>query len=280
MEQVESRVVEAHGARIPRIGLGTWALRGGECTAAVAAAIETGYRHIDTAAAYGNEKEVGEGLRRSAISRDEVFVTTKVWPDDLADGALQRSAEQSLQRLGLDVVDLLLIHWPSRTIPVAATIRSLNDAKRRGLTRHIGVSNFTTKLLAEAWDATQEPLVTNQCEYHPHLNQDNVLAACREGGMSFTAYSPLGRRAALGERAITDIAARLGRSPAQVALRWLIQQRGVVAIPKSATPVRIRDNLNVFDFTLDPRDMAAIGGLARPGGRILQAGGSSPDWDA
>ena len=186
--------VSANGAEIPAIGFGTWTLRGSAGAKAVAEAVGIGYRHIDTAAGYGNETEVGEGIRASGVPRSEIFLTTKVQPENLADGVFQKTVEGSLKRLRMDQVDLVLIHWPSQHLAVADTIRPLNDVKRRGLTRHIGVSNFTLPLLAEAWAATSEPLVTNQCEYHPYLNQDRVLAACRAKGMSFTAYAPLGRR--------------------------------------------------------------------------------------
>ena len=271
--------VTAHGARIPTIGLGTWPMKGQECIGAVAAALEAGYRHIDTAAGYENESEVGEGIRASGIRREDVFVTTKIRPSDLGEGDMQRSVERSLRLLGMHAVDLVLIHWPSRTIPVADTIRSLNGIRRRGLARHIGVSNFTTTLLAEAWAATEEPLAVNQCEYHPRLNQDKVIAAGHEHGMAFTAYSPIGRSAVLADKTVTAVAKRLGRTPAQIILRWLIQQPGIVVIPKSATPARIRENFDIFGFALDPEDMAAIADLAKPNSRIVRDPGIAPAWD-
>ena len=174
-------------------------------------------------------------------------------PEELGDDDFQRSAERSVKLLGVDQVDLLLIHWPSKTIPVADTIRSLNKAKERGLTRHIGVSNFTTALLEEAWAATEAPLVTNQCEYHPYLNQDKVLAACRAKGMFFTAFSPLAREAVLGDPVIDEIAAKHGKHPAQVILRWHIQQDRVVPIPKSSKPEHIASNFDIFGFCPDRR---------------------------
>ena len=272
--------VEAHGARIPAVGFGTWRLSGEACARAVAEALRAGYRHIDTAAAYGNEDKVGEGLRAAGVPREEVFVTTKVMPQDLADRDFQRTLDRSLEQIGIGEVDLVLIHWPSRELPLAESIASLNHARARGAARHIGVSNFTVALLRGAWAATDAPLVTNQCEYHPYLRQDAVIAACREWGMAFTAYSPLGRQRVLDDPVVTAIAARHGRTPAQVVLRWDIQQPGVVAIPKSATASRIRENLDVFDFALSDEEMAAISALGTSHRqRIANFGGLSPDWD-
>jgi diketogulonate reductase-like aldo/keto reductase len=271
--------VTAHGAKIPAIGFGTWPMRGKECTRAVEAALEAGYRHIDTAAGYSNEREVGEAIRASGVPREEIFVTTKITPADLADGVMQRAAATSLKNLGMEQADLILIHWPSRTLSAATTIRSLNDVKRRGMARHIGVSNYTTRLLAEAWGATEEPIAVNQCEYHPHLDQDKLIAACRERGMAFTAYSPVGRGEALRDPVVVKVARRVGRTPAQVVLRWLIQQDGVVAIPKSANPARIRENFGVFDFALEPADMGAISKLSHPEGRVVRDPAIAPDWD-
>ena len=272
--------VTAHGAKIPAIGFGTWPMRGEECVRAVAAALEAGYRHVDTASGYGNEREVGEAIRASGVPREEIFVTTKIGPSDLAEGVMQRAAATSLANLGMEEVDLILIHWPSRTLPTADAIRTLNDVKRRGMARHIGVSNFTTKLLAEAWKATKEPIVTNQCEYHPHLNQDRLIAACRARGMAFTSYAPVGRGEVLRDPTVRSIAERLGKTPAQVVLRWHIQQNGVVAIPKSAKPARIRENFQVFDFALKAEDMVEISGLSRPTGRVVDPSDVAPGWDA
>lgn len=274
------QTVEAHGAQIPAIGFGTWRLTGEACASAVAEALRAGYRHIDTAAAYGNEDRVGEGLRTAAVPREDVFITTKVMPQDLEDRAFQRTLDRSLDQLGIGQVDLVLIHWPSRDVSIAESVASLNHARTRGAARHIGVSNFPVALLREAWAATDAPLVTNQCEYHPYLAQDSVIAACREWGMAFTAYSPLGRRRVLDDPVITAIAARHGRTPAQVVLRWDLQQPGVVTIPKSANAARIRENLDVFDFVLSEEEMAAISALGRTHRqRIANFGGLAPDWD-
>ncbi len=271
--------VEAHGARIPAIGLGTWTLEGDTARDVVAAAIGTGYRHIDTAAMYGNEAAVGAGLRQAGVPRDDVFVTTKVWHTDIADGDLQRSVEASLERLQLDAVDLALIHWPSRSVPLADSIRALNDVRERGLARHIGVSNFTVALLDEANALTRNPLVCNQVEYHPFLNQDRVMAACRNHGMAMVSYCPLARGSELfPEPAVQAAAERHGRTPAQIVLRWHVQQEGVIAIPRSKNSGRCAENLSVFDFALDDAEMAALSAL-RPRNHRICDFEFSPDWD-
>ena len=266
-------IVEANGARIPAIGLGTWQLRDEACFEAVRWGLEAGYRHLDTAAMYENEEPVGQALKASGLDRDSVFVTTKVWPSEVAPGALERSAEASLKRLGLSQVDLLLIHWPSADVPVADSVKALAQAKRQGLARHIGISNFSAKLVEQAVAATDEPLVTNQCEYHPYLNQDRVRAAGRRHGMAFTSYCPLGRSGLIGDPTIRAIAEAYERTPAQVILRWHVQQPGTIAIPRSGNRGRIAENLDVFDFALAADEMARISALARPDGRRV-----SPAW--
>lgn len=272
-------LVAANGARIPAIGLGTWSLTGDEGVAAIAAALECGYRHLDTAAAYGNEAEVGKALADSGVARDKVWITTKVWHTDLARDAFLASAEASRARLKLDRVDLLLIHWPSTTgVPLAETIEALNEAKARGIARHVGVSNFPSAMLAEAVRLSAAPIVANQCEYHPRLDQSKVIAACRGVGAAFVSYTPLGRGSGLFEApAIAQAAARRGRTPSQIVLRWHVQQ-GVVAIPRSRTPKHIAANLDVFDFALDEAEMRAISALARADGRVVKPA-TAPPWD-
>lgn len=254
-------VVHADGASIPTIGFGTWQIRGAACSAAVAEALAAGYRHIDTAAVYGNEAEVREGMSRSGVARSEVFLATKVWPDHIGDGDLQRSAEASLGRLGTDYVDLLLIHWPSPTIPLAESIGALNDARRRGLTRHIGLSNFDADLLTEAVGLSDAPLVADQVEYHPRIDQGELLSVCRSHDVAFVSYSPLAHGGILKAPPVLDAARAHGRTPAQIVLRWNVQQ-GCVVLPKSITPERIRENLGIFDFVLTEEEMAALSALA------------------
>jgi diketogulonate reductase-like aldo/keto reductase len=270
--------VTANGATIPAIGLGTWQLRGDAALRAVQAALQAGYRHVDTAAMYGNEAEVGEAIRAHGAPRGEIFVTTKVWPSDLADGKLQKSAEASLQRLQLDHVDLLLIHWPSRDIPFAEQIRALCDAKRRGLARHIGVSNFPPRFVEAAVSLADEPLVVNQVEHHPYLDQSALAAVCTKHGIAITSYAPLGRGDVLGDSVVTEIARAKGKTPAQIVLRWHVEQPMNVAIPKSANPRRIAENIDIFDFALTPAEMGRISKLARPGGRMVNASYPS-DWN-
>ncbi len=271
-------IVEANGAKIPAVGLGTWQLSGKTGTRAIAKALEVGYRHLDTAAMYENERDVGEALRASGVPREEVFVTTKVWTDSIGHGPLQRSAEASLKRLKLDHVDLLLIHWPNPAIPLADSIRALCEVKERGLARHIGVSNFTVTLLDKAVKLSSEPLVTNQVEYHPFLDQSKVLAGCRRHGMSVTAYCPLARGRVFASKVMAEIATAKGRTVSQIATRWLIQQPGVIAIPRTEKLDRIEENFQVFDFTLSEEEMDRISGLADRSARVVDFD-FSPAWD-
>ena len=274
------QMVAAHGARMPVIGFGTFRASGDDCARGVAEALKVGYRAIDTAAGYQNEDKVAEGIRASGVRREEIFITTKVMPEDAEEGAFKASVERSLRLLDVDQVDLLLIHWPSRTVPVSKTVATLNACKEAGWTRHIGVSNFTVKLLGEAWAATRAPLVTNQCEYHPYLNQDTLMAAARDHGMIFTAYSPIARGAVLKDPVVQRIAKAKGVTPAQVVLRWDIQQENVAAIPKSVSPERIRQNFDVFTFTLSGSEMAEITALSRSHKlRVANPSSVAPDWD-
>lgn len=271
------QVVEANGARIPIIGLGTWDLRGRVCARMVEEAIKLGYRHIDTAAMYENESAVGEGLRASGVPRDEVFITTKVWQSDLAARDFERSTKDSLAKLKLSAVDLLLIHWPNPRIALAETIGALCKMKREGRARHIGVSNFTVELIAQAVKLSTEPLVCNQFECHPFLDQSKVIAATRAAGMAVTAYSPIARGSAKNDALLKRIGKSHGKSAAQVCLRWLVQQ-GIVVIPRTSKSERLRENFSIFDFELPAAEMKEIAALANPSGRIVEWGGA-PKWD-
>lgn len=255
-------VVEAHSARIPVIGCGTWQLRDETCARIVAAALQTGFRHIDTAQGYGNEAAVGEGIRASSVPREDVFVTTKVMPHLISNGLLQSSLEDSLRRLRLDVVDLALIHWPNPDIPIAEAMGALSDAKRRGLTRHIGVSNFTIAHLEEAVRTSAEPIVTNQVEYHPYLNQQKLLAANRRHGLATTAYCPIALGKVVGDTVIEKIAGAHGKTAVQVALRWLVQQNDIIVIPRTSKVERLCENLSILDFVLTETEKDQIGALA------------------
>jgi 2,5-diketo-D-gluconate reductase B len=270
-------VVTSGGARIPAIGLGTWDLRGRTCARMVELALRLGYRHIDTAEMYDNEREVGEGLRASGIRRDDVFITTKVWPDHLAAAQLQRATKESLARLRLADIDLLLIHWPNPRIPLAETMGALCRMKQAGFTRHIGISNFTVPLIEEAVRLATEPLVTNQIEWHPYLDQSKVVAACSRHGLAVTAYSPIARGRAGNDAKLLRIGMHHGKTPAQVSLRFLIQEDAIV-IPRTSRRERLEENMAIFDFELGPAEMDEIRRLARGGGRVVDWSGA-PEWD-
>jgi 2,5-diketo-D-gluconate reductase B len=257
------QVVTSGEARIPAIGLGTWPMRGRSCTETVAEALALGYRHIDTAQMYGNEAEVGAAVRASGVPRDELFITTKVERENASARRMPKTVEDSVRELGIGPIDLLLIHWPNYRVPVAETVECLSEMKRRGLTRHIGVSNYSPDLVDEAVRASPEPIVANQIEYHPFVDRSGWLAANRRHGLATTAYSPIARGRVAGNRVLEDIAATHGKTAAQITLRWLIQQPGVVVIPKSSRRQRLEENLAIFDFDLSDEEMAQVSGLAQ-----------------
>ncbi len=260
--------IEANGARIPLIGLGTWDLRGKSCARMVDEAIKLGYRHIDTAAMYNNEEDVGEGLRASGIKRDEVFITTKVWSSNLRARDFERSARDSLAKLKLPSVDLLLIHWPNSSVPLKETIGALCKMKREGVARYVGVSNFDVTLVEEAVKLSSEPLVNNQIECHPYFDQTKVIAASRKRGLSVTAYSPVARGRIKGDAVLTRIGKAHDRTAAQICLRYLVQQ-DIIVIPKTSRPERLKENFAIFDFQLTPAEMKEIAALASPHGNIV-----------
>jgi 2,5-diketo-D-gluconate reductase B len=269
--------VEANGASIPAIGIGTRDLRGPACARIVEQAIRLGYRHIDTAQAYGNEREVGDGLRASHVRRDDIFVTTKVWTTHFAPHELERSAKESLVKLRLSEVDLLLLHWPHPQVPLEETLGALAHVKQLGMARHIGVCNFTVALLDQAVAISPEPLVCNQVEYHPYLDQTKVLDACRRHGVAAVAYSPIAKGTVKADAALSRIAASYGKSAAQVCLRWLVQQN-VVAIPRTSKLERLSENIAIFDFALSQSDMDEIFAMASDAGRLTDYG-FAPKWD-
>jgi diketogulonate reductase-like aldo/keto reductase len=269
----------AHGAAIPAVGFGTSPLTGGVSTEAVLAALHAGYRHIDTGRKYGTEGEVGEAMRASGVPRADIFLTTKVSHENLRADDFARSVDQSLAALHVDYVDLLMVHWPNPAIALSETMPALAKAKRRGLARHIGVANFNIALLDEAIARCPEPLVALQAEYHPFLDQAKLLAAARERGLVYVAYCPLGRGRLFDDPVLTEIAEARGRSIAQVALRWLLQQN-VASIPFSSKPQRIAENFKVFDFELSDDEMSRISALKRAGMRIANPSGRvSGGWD-
>ncbi len=267
-------------ARIPVLGFGTFELGGDTCRDMVERALDIGYRHIDTAQMYRNERAVGAAIQAAGVPRSEIFLTTKVWPERFRDGDLQDSVAESLDRLALDHVDLLLLHWPSPDgVPLQETLGALNDVRDRGWTRHVGISNFTIALTRAALDASDAPLITNQVEYHPFLSQQPLLTELRRQGMALTAYAPLAQGRVPADDTLAAIAAEYGRSATQVGLRWLIQQPGVAAIPRSTSPDHAEDNLGALDFALTDEHMARISALARSDGRVIDPSGLAPDWD-
>ncbi len=269
--------VEANGAKIPAIGLGTWELRGRACARLVEQALRLGYRHIDTAQVYENEREVGEGLRASGTRRDDVFVTTKVWTTHFAPNDLERSTRESLTKLHLSEVDLLLLHWPNPRVPLPETLAALAHVKKLGLARHIGVSNFTVALIEQAVASCPEPLVCDQIEFHPYLDQTKVREACGRNGMAVVAYSPVARGRIKNDETLAAIGQPHGKTAAQVCLRWLVQQN-VSAIPRTSRIERLSENIDIFDFALSDEEMGHISGMASAKGRLTDFG-FAPKWD-
>jgi 2,5-diketo-D-gluconate reductase B len=260
---------------IPKLGLGTWRLSGSACVDAVADALAAGYRHIDTAAMYENEEEVGRGLRSGGPARSEVWLTTKAWPEELAPERVRASLERSLRRLAVEYVDLLLIHWPNPDLPLGDTLAAMAELREEGKTRAIGVSNFNTRLFREALDIA--PVIVNQVEYHPFLSQAALLDLCTERGVELTAYRPLAKGEVMHDPVIGEIAAAHGATPAQVALRWLIDQPPVSAVPKASSPERRRENLGALDLELTGEDRRRIDAL--PKDRRAVELSWAPGWD-
>lgn len=250
--------VEAGGAEIPAVGIGTFQLTGSTCERAVETALELGYRHVDTAEKYGNEAAVGTAISNASVDREEIFLTTKVWRSNLAGGDVRPAVEASLDRLGVAYVDLLLIHWPHPRIPVAETLREMESLREEGLVRHIGVSNFTRSQLADALSTASVPIVTDQVLYHPFVDQRDLQQFCEQQGVALTAYSPLAQGAAVGHETLERIGHRYDKTAPQVALRWLVQQPNVVAIPRSSSRAHLKANFDVFDFELTAAEMEEI----------------------
>jgi len=245
---------------VPPIGLGTWRMTGAECRDAVERALEMGYRHVDTAAHYDNHEAVGAGLAAADLRRDDVFLTTKIPGFDLAYDDLRETAERSLDELGVEFVDLLLVHWPNEDVPIEETMGAMNDLQADGVVRHVGVSQFSVPRLRGVIEASSTPVVTNQVEYHPYFQQTtfkgetvdadvDLFEYCREQDIQVTAYSPLGVGEVLSDETVQRIADRHDKSPAQVVLRWHHQQ-GRAVIPKAASKAQQRENLAISDFEL------------------------------
>lgn len=264
--------------RIPRIGLGTWPMRDAEAQRAVESAIALGYRHIDTAAMYGNEDAVGAGIAACGLPRGEIFLTTKVWWTELEPTALRASAEASLERLGTPYADLILIHWPAKGMNLATSLEALARLQQDGLARAVGVSNFPPGLLRQALDLAIAPIAALQVECHVYLWQEKLAALCRAHGLAMTAYSPIAKGQVNEDPVMQRIAAKHGATPVQVALAWLLAQENLVAIPKSSRAEGQRENLAAAALRLDAGDLAAIAAL--PKDRRLVNPEFAPDWAA
>jgi 2,5-diketo-D-gluconate reductase B len=269
--------VEAHGLRIPMIGLGTMTLKGDVCVQAVKTALQMGYRHLDSAAFYGNEVENGEGMRQSGVKREEILLCTKVRQEHLRPADFVKVVDQSLVNFKLPYVDLLLIHWNNKDIPFKESIGALCQAKKDGKAKHVGVANFTSKMLDEAWAVTSEPLVCNQIEVHPCINQDKVLAACKKHDMAVVAYVPIARGKVPGAEVLEKIGKAHGKSAAQVSLRYLVQL-GCCSIPRTANPAHMKENLEVFDFKLSDAEMTELKKLNATNMRVVNPP-HAPVWD-
>ena len=260
-------------AKVPKVGLGTYLLTGKEGTKSIQDALQAGYRHIDTAQAYGNEEEVGKAVKNSGISREKIFITTKVMPANFK--ILTAATEVSLKRLNTDYADLLLLHWASDDETNKKGVDLLNEVLKKGYVINIGVSNFTLSQIAKAF--TQAPIVTDQVEYHPYLSQQKMLNYLRERNMFLTAYSPLALGKVMKDATLQVIASRYKRTVSQVVLRWLVQQGDVAVIPKASSTERRKENLNIFDFELADNDMEAVFRLSR--NQRLANPAWAPEWD-
>jgi 2,5-diketo-D-gluconate reductase B len=277
---VSRATLKVANAEIPVLGFGTYSMAGPKLQAVLVEALRQGFRHIDTAQMYQNEKDVGAAIRTAGVPRTDIFVTTKVWVGNYSRQDFIRSVDQSLESLRTDYIDLLLVHWPRGGAPIAEQVEGLNKAVDLGKARHIGVSNYSSDMLHAATALSKHPLVTNQVEYHPFLDQRALLAQVEQEESSLMAYCGMAVGRVFQTPLLKDIAARHNRSVAQVVLRWLIQQPRVVALSRTESIERISDNTKVFDFALSERDMAAIGTLRAPGSRIVNPGHLAPSWDS
>lgn len=269
----------ANGAGIPCIGFGTFGMRGLRLSHLLVHAIRAGFRHIDTAQVYENEDAVGEGIQMSGVPRDDVFITTKVWVTNYTQTHFARSVDESLKALRTDYIDLLLLHWPTRVVPLEYLIGQLNALVHAGKVLSIGVSNFNSALLQRAAELSDIPLSTNQFEYHPYLNQESLILTTQQAGVAVTAYCAMALGRVFSEPLLQRLAKEYGKSVSQIVLRWLVQQKSVVALSRTEREDHIRENLEIFDFSLDEVHMRAIFRLARNDSRIVNPPGLAPLWD-
>lgn len=275
-EAMQARTVTVQGVEVPKLGYGTWLVEGEDAYEGVLDALALGYRHLDTAWAYGNEREVGRALADSGVPREDVWLTTKAWYEHAEPGRLTRVFHQQLADLRVERVDLLLLHWPARDVPLERTLGAMDALRQEGLAGHIGVSNFPSELLREA--LALAPIFCDQVEYHPYLPQGPVMHECLEHDLLLTAYSPFAHGHVHDDPILAEIGARHGKSAGQVALRWLLDQPNVCAIPKASSHARRAENLDVFDFDLDDEERAAVAALSA---RHLRTADPewAPDWD-
>jgi len=266
---------DVHGARIPALGFGTFRMKGDVCSQAVENALKIGYRHLDTAEIYENEKAVGEGIQSGGVDRKNLFITIKAWMDDLSTDGVRKSLEQSLRDINIDYADLWLIHWPNPKFAVEETLAAMMKEVDQGKVRHLGVSNFPVALFQRA--AKAAPVVCNQVEYHPYLAQSKIIDVVRKHDALVMAYAPLGIGKCHADETMAAIGAKYEKTAAQVTLRWFMQQSHVGAIPKASGFDHAKENFEIFDFELSSDDMVAIHALAR-GERMIQPD-FGPEWD-
>jgi 2,5-diketo-D-gluconate reductase B len=272
------QTITAGGAVIPALGFGVFRMTGEEVARMVPHALSAGFRHFDTAQIYRNEADLGRALQKAGVKREELFITTKIWTTNYAPDRFAASLDESLEKLRMDHVDLLLLHWPNDAVPLVDQIAGLDAAKAAGKTRHIGVSNFTIAMVEKSISLAQAPIVTNQVEIHPYIDQSTLLTAMKSAGVSATAYYGMADGKVISDPVIRAIGDAHGKSAAQVVLRWLIQQ-GLVALSKTANPARAAENFAIFDFALSDGEMARIHELVRADGRLVSPAGLAPQWD-
>lgn len=269
--------LQTQGISLPRLGLGTFRMQGDACRTAVESAIGLGYRHIDTAEMYGNEEAIGAAIAAARLPRRDLHVTTKVWHENLAPDAIRRAFDASLKKLRLDHVDLYLVHWPSRNMNLPAIFETLLDLKEEGRTRAIGVANFNVALLKTVVEEIKAPIACNQIEYHVMLDQTKVARYLAAKSIPLVAYCPLAQGRVAADETLMAIGRKHGASAAQVALKWLLDQPGVAAIPKASRAESQQANLDALNVGLDDEDMKAIAAL--PKDRRCVNPGFAPAWD-
>ncbi|MEX0844960.1 MAG: aldo/keto reductase [Balneolaceae bacterium] len=262
---------------VPEIGLGTHQLIGREAENIVKLALNLGYRHIDTAQSYKNEREVGEAIKRSHVDREEIFLTSKIWYTDLEKKDVLKIAEESLRVLDTPYLDLLLVHWPNPEVDIEKTMEAFLSLRDQGKVLNIGVANYPLKLLKELNEELAAPIFCNQVEYHPFISQLDLLDYTAEEDILFTSYAPLAQGKVLDDPLLQELGKKYGKSPAQIALRWLIEQEQVVAIPKASSEEHLKENLDVFDFVLEDDDFYAIDDIEK-NTRLVDPD-FAPEWD-